>query len=210
MHTVFLQPDTCVGCRHCEVACGLEHSKYPDVLSYVLGEKDSQPRLRVETGVDFMPYPNRCRHCHPAPCEQACPSGAVYRDRETGAVLVDSHRCIACWMCVMVCPFSSMGMQVHRPQSGRLSALKCDACVRRLREDKTPACVRACKTQALQFGKAEQLLDQRHKQAAVDMTMAAQGLDKESLPENLRLFQGIRKSLAALGPMPSSSPTNRA
>ena len=204
MQTVFIHPEKCVGCRHCEVACALEHSRHQDVLSYVMGEKDSHPRLRVKTGVDFIPFPNRCRHCFPAPCEQACPSGAIFRDQKTGAVLLDTNRCISCWMCVMLCPFCSMVIGDTAKASGKQSALKCDACVNRLQKNEQPACVLACKTGALEFGEAEDLVAKGQQSAAVDRTLIAQGLESETVPPNIRLFREMQKSLARLGPMPAS------
>ena len=204
MQTVFVHPGKCVGCRHCEVACLLEHSRHSDILSYALGEKDSQPRLKVQTGVDFIPFPNRCRHCRPAPCEQACPSGAIYRDQDTDAVLLDPKRCISCWMCVMLCPFCSMAIDEGETTKGKQKALKCDACVNRLREHEQPACVLACKTGALEFGEAEDLVALGQQASAVERTLIAQGLDAGALPENLRLFRMVQESVAAYGPMPAS------
>ncbi len=204
MQTVFVHPGKCVGCRHCEVACVLEHSRHSDILFYALGEKDSQPRLKVQTGVDFIPFPNRCRHCRPAPCEQACPSGAIYRDQDTDAVLLDPKRCISCWMCVMLCPFCSMAIEESAKTKGQQRALKCDACLNRLQEHEKPACVLACKTGALEFGEAEDLMALAQKSVAVDRTLAAQGLELETMPENLRLFRQVQKTVAQLGPMPAS------
>lgn len=203
MQSVFLYPDRCVGCRHCEVACVLEHSIYTDIISYALGKRDTRPRLKVKTGVDFIPFPNRCRHCQPAPCEQACPSGAIFRDQETKAVLLDARKCISCFMCVMLCPFSSMTIMELEDRDGGRKVLKCDACVDRLKRHDQPACVQACKTQALQFGEVEDLVETGQQSAAVDRTLAAQGLDAGTLPENLRQFRTVQRSIAELGPMPA-------
>jgi len=49
--------------------------------------------------------PSPLRHCEVAPCVDACPNGSMRRDPETGLVYVNDRTCIACWMCVMVCPF---------------------------------------------------------------------------------------------------------
>lgn len=203
MQSVFLNPGKCVGCRHCEVACALEHSRHTDILSYALGKKDAKPRLTVKTGVDFIHFPNRCRHCLPAPCEQACPSGAIFRDQETKAVLLDARKCISCFMCVMLCPFSSMAIMELEGVEGKQKAVKCDACVDRLKRHEQPACVQACKTGALQFGEAEDMVQIGQQNAAVDRTLVALGLDAGSLPENLRLFRAVQRSMAEQGPMPA-------
>jgi NAD(P)H-nitrite reductase large subunit/Pyruvate/2-oxoacid:ferredoxin oxidoreductase delta subunit len=71
----------------------------------------------------------------------ACKSGALARDPDTGAIRCDEDRCVGCWMCVMVCPLSSL-----RP-SGDGVAAKCDLCADR----GEPVCVAACPTQALQW-----------------------------------------------------------
>ena len=41
MQSVCLHPDRCVGCRHCEVACALEHSSHTDIISYALGKPET-------------------------------------------------------------------------------------------------------------------------------------------------------------------------
>lgn len=205
METVYINPEKCVGCRHCEVACALEHSGHRDIFSYSLGTKDSLPRIRVCTGVDYMPFPNRCRHCDPAPCLQVCPSGAIYRDRETSAVLVQADRCISCWMCIMICPFSSMEFGDLETPTGKQSAYKCDACLERLKQKQEPACVRACKTGALEFKDAGELIAEHKKARSLDFTLAVQGMQRGSMPENINLFRQIQSSLAELGPAPSSA-----
>lgn len=204
MQTVLVNIDRCVGCRHCEIACLLEHSGHKDILSYTLEDKDSQPRIRVKTGLDYIPFPNRCRHCHPAPCMQVCPSGAIYREDSTGAVLVDTNKCISCWMCVMICPFSSMDSFEYPKNSKKETALKCDACLERLKQEKAPACVVACKTKALEFGDTAELISEHKQTKSLDIHLAIQGLGKASIPENIQIFKNIKKKLAELGPMPAT------
>ncbi|HMB31096.1 MAG TPA: 4Fe-4S dicluster domain-containing protein [Desulfohalobiaceae bacterium] len=205
MQTVWINPEKCVGCRHCEIACTLEHSRHKDILSYVLEGKDAQPRLRIKTGVDFMPFPNRCRHCDPAPCMQVCPSGAIFRDQETAAVLVDPNKCISCWMCVMVCPFSSMDTLESQDFPGKQAAIKCDACVDRLKQGQVPACVTACKTGALEFGEQPDLLSKHKQMKVLDFTLSFKGMKQEGMPYNLSLYRSIQKRISELGPMPASS-----
>jgi carbon-monoxide dehydrogenase iron sulfur subunit len=106
-------------------------------------------------------FPSRCRHCDPAPCQQVCPTGAIYRDSEEGLVLLDAAKCIACAMCAIVCPFDAV---TFHPVTGNgngavhpLAAVKCDGCIERVRHGEEPACVEVCKTDALVYGELNEL-----------------------------------------------------
>src|SRR5690349_8202163 len=100
MRTVFVNPDLCIGCRQCEIACATEHSAAKDEATAFLEVPVPRARLHVEPGpVVSTAFPNRCRHCDPAPCLQVCPTGAITRDQEHGLVLVNAKRCIGCAMC---------------------------------------------------------------------------------------------------------------
>jgi Fe-S-cluster-containing dehydrogenase component len=81
--------------------------------------------------------------------------------RDTGhdLVLVDTHKCIACAMCAMVCPFDAVTF--HAQANGmpaRVVATKCDGCIERLDKGQEPACVEACKVDALLFGDLNTLI----------------------------------------------------
>ncbi|MCX6357229.1 MAG: 4Fe-4S binding protein, partial [Candidatus Aureabacteria bacterium] len=85
--------------------------------------------------------------CEEAPCLAACISGAMHRDRETGAVLCSQERCVGCWSCIMVCPFGI----ILRDTRGRTVATKCDLCPDR----DIPVCVQACPNEALVYEEHE-------------------------------------------------------
>jgi Fe-S-cluster-containing dehydrogenase component len=124
----------CMGCHACEVACKQEHALRVG------------PRLvRVlEKGPDFIPI--YCHHCAKAPCKEACPVEAIYRN-EQGIVLIDNDLCIGCRECVEACPFGAMQFEDHQE-----IALKCDLCIHRLDEGKLPACMSICPTGCIGFG----------------------------------------------------------
>jgi carbon-monoxide dehydrogenase iron sulfur subunit len=83
MKTVFIQPELCIGCRQCELACAVEHSASKDETAAFLESPVPRTRIHVEPGpVSSTAFPNRCRHCNPAPCIQVCPTGAMARDAE--------------------------------------------------------------------------------------------------------------------------------
>src|SRR5665213_1960617 len=97
MQTVFVNPDRCIGCLQCELACAVEHSSSQDPASAFLESPVPRKRVHVEAGpMPTLAFPNRCRHCDPAPCLQVCPSGAINREADLGVVLVEPKRCIGC------------------------------------------------------------------------------------------------------------------
>lgn len=160
MQTVFVNPERCVGCRQCEFACSVAHSQSKDPIAALRENPVPRARIHVSPGPSFnTSFPNRCRHCDPAPCEQVCPTGAIARDVDNDLVLLDVHKCIACAMCAMVCPFDVV---TFFPQGNgmpaRIVATKCDGCIERIRDGREPACVEACKVGALVFGEVNELI----------------------------------------------------
>ncbi len=162
MKTVFVNPERCIGCRQCEFACAVEHSRSRVATTAMLEEPAPRTRVHVEAGyVSGTAFPNRCRHCDPAPCQQVCPTAAIFRDPEQGLVLVEGTRCIACAMCAMVCPFDVLTFHALTDgPSPRTVAVKCDGCIERVRVGRIPACVEACKVGALVYGELNELVRQ--------------------------------------------------
>jgi carbon-monoxide dehydrogenase iron sulfur subunit len=140
MKSIFVNTDRCVACKTCEVICALHRSSLSRRLPEALYEKiPPQARVRVEPTGGENGFPVQCRHCQDAPCLDACPAAALYRDPE-GLVLVHDDRCIGCWMCVMVCPFGA-----PQPFRSFRKILKCDLC----KGMDAPSCVESCPTHAL-------------------------------------------------------------
>ena len=166
MQTVFVNPERCVGCQQCEFACAVEHSRSRDPYLALLEEPPPRTRIHVQVGATpTTAFPNRCRHCHPAPCQLVCPTGAVFRDTDLGLVEIDEARCIACAMCAIVCPFDALTFHPRADGAAivdgtpRIVALKCDGCIDRVRAGRVPACVEACKVGALIFGELNELIE---------------------------------------------------
>ena len=204
MKTVFINISCCIGCRHCEIACMTEHSVGKD-LSSVLNDKPVPlPRIKVGQGIDILAFPNRCRHCDPAPCMQACPTGAVFRDLDHGSVFVKEDKCISCGMCAMVCPFSAIVFH-NTPEVNNQISYKCDDCIDRRREGKIPACVEACKTDALLFGEINEIISRSKQDVVMKITSDLKGIKSFQEPENILMFKGIMEKIASLGPLPSSN-----
>ena len=202
MKTVFVHPEKCIGCRHCEIACAIEHSQSKDVFGLITESPPPMPRIHVEVGINFMTFPNRCRHCDPAPCMQVCPTGALYRDEGTGSVLVNYEKCIACAMCAMVCPFDIITF--HKVWNVILSHevnAKCDHCIDRQRKGEIPACVEACKTGALEFGDANDIIRSSRKDFTLRTTIALTGEEAPAIPENIRQFREIMEQVSKISPL---------
>jgi carbon-monoxide dehydrogenase iron sulfur subunit len=102
---------------------------------------DSNPLARIRA------IAIQCRHCSEPVCTQACISGGIFKD-ENGSVILNPEKCIACWSCIMVCPFGviSKNDEQHR-------AFKCDHCPER----STPACVDVCPVEALLYIEQEEI-----------------------------------------------------
>jgi len=114
----------------------------------------------------------QCMHCLSPACESACPVGAMHKTPE-GPVVYDGNRCMGCRYCMMACPFNVPAYEWDK----RVPYVrKCTFCAKRilntdenqaetdkdpaLREERMPACVAACPTQALQFGQRGELLSE--------------------------------------------------
>ena len=77
-------------------------------------------------------------------CIEACITGAMSRDPETGAVICDEDRCVGCWSCIMVCPAGA----VTRGKARKVAS-KCDLCA----GEDVPVCVAGCPNEALIYEK---------------------------------------------------------
>lgn len=129
----------CVGCHACEVACKQEHELPTGVDLIRITERI--PRFK----------PTYCRHCFRPPCLEACPTGAIRRDK--GVVLLDQEKCIGCRACLEACPFEAMGFDAEKGL-----AAKCDLCLTpRVAQGREPACVSVCQTRCIEFGNLKEL-----------------------------------------------------
>jgi len=143
MKKIVIREEYCMGCRLCEIHCLVQHSKSKEIIKAYKGEYPKPlSRLLVEEQ-EYLSFALQCRHCEDAPCLEACMTGAMHRNEQTGAVICDEDKCVGCWMCIMVCPFGV----ISRNTEGKKAASKCDLCL----GEKTPVCVQHCPNEAIVF-----------------------------------------------------------
>jgi Fe-S-cluster-containing dehydrogenase component len=157
--------DICVGCHACVVACkswndAAQPSGLNDLDPYGAAPEGAflnrvhSYEVEPDQGVArLVHFPKSCLHCDDAPCVTVCPTGASYKRQEDGIVLVNEASCIGCGLCAWACPYGAREMDpVEKVMK------KCTLCVDRIysdtlpEEDRIPACVRTCPTNARHFG----------------------------------------------------------
>lgn len=161
----------CIGCRACENAC-LIRQGYDGLppATFGYGAGDGKLTFRSRTFVDFpevstdggahrLPVKRQCMHCLDPACVSVCPVAALERTPR-GSVAYREERCIGCRYCVLACPFSVPRYEWDNALTPRVN--KCDFCDDRIVAGLQPACVAACPTGTLKFGKRDALLQEAH------------------------------------------------
>ena len=161
----FTDATLCIGCKACEVACKQWNALPSDGMEWSGQSYDNTLHLSDTTwrhvsfteqalpegGVRWLFNSDVCKHCTAAPCQEACPTGALIRN-EYDDVYVQQDICNGCGYCVAACPFGVLG----RSQNDGL-VHKCTLCYDRQRDGMEPACAKSCPTDSIQFGPVSEL-----------------------------------------------------
>jgi formate dehydrogenase iron-sulfur subunit len=162
----FADTTRCIGCKACEVACkewnalpadhaGLTGMSYDNTgglsantwrhIAFIEKMRDGSERVTT-----MQPYQSHwlmmsdvCKHCHNAPCLEACPTGALFKT-EFDTVVVQQDICNGCGYCVPACPFGVVDLS---PDDGK--AHKCTLCYDRLKGGLERACAKSCPTDSI-------------------------------------------------------------
>ncbi|WP_165248029.1 4Fe-4S dicluster domain-containing protein [Adlercreutzia sp. ZJ141] len=169
-YAIAVDTKRCIGCWSCGVACKLENNIPNDVFwNRTLTVGGDQPNTPSgEYGNCQMSFtPVQCNHCDNPACVAACPTGATYKDEETGIVMQNGEECIGCKTCIESCPYEGVrtlladepqwfvdfpvGNQLAPEHPGG-TVEKCNLCYFRVADGKVPACVEGCPAHARFFG----------------------------------------------------------
>jgi formate dehydrogenase iron-sulfur subunit len=154
----FIDTTVCIGGKACEVACKEWNAPPADEVGLTGHSYDNTGHLSATTwrhvafveqlrdghgerATTLQPFQSHwlmmsdvCKHCSPAPCLEACPTGAIFRT-EFDTVVVQPGVCNGCGYCVPACPFGVVDLNLD---DGK--AHKCTLCYDRLKGCLESAC----------------------------------------------------------------------
>ncbi|MBN9520015.1 4Fe-4S dicluster domain-containing protein [bacterium] len=141
-------------------ATSWRHVKFVEQFADVLPDRSRRvplevipppPTPAVPTLDRWLMMSDVCKHCAAAPCQQACPTGAILHN-EFANVYIQADICNGCAYCIAACPF---GVITRADFDGH--AHKCTLCYDRQKDGLVPACAKACPTASIQFGPLAEL-----------------------------------------------------
>ena len=158
-----------MGCRKCEAACNeVNQLPKPDKSFDDLTVLENKRRTSAKAYTVVNQFPaddpssqplvfakKQCNHCLEPACASVCFVKAFTKTPE-GAVVYNADVCVGCRYCMVACPFEIPAYQYDNAFSPKI--MKCTMCHPRVLEGKLPGCVEACPTEALIFGKRDELL----------------------------------------------------
>ena len=144
-NTLVIDLDRCSGCDSCVAACKMENQMN---LGVVRNHVSAIGPTGTFPDIEMYWLPMQCQQCENPGCIEVCPTGASYRDEETGIVLVNAEDCIGCESCLTGCPY---GVRQLNPKTNTIE--KCTLCFQRKNDENwVPACVHNCCCGARTFG----------------------------------------------------------
>ncbi|HXW83855.1 MAG TPA: 4Fe-4S dicluster domain-containing protein [Candidatus Binataceae bacterium] len=133
----------------------------PPIILRTNEKSDLEALLREPLDGRWLMLSDVCKHCAAAPCQMACPTGAIVVN-EYSDIYIQNDICNGCGYCVAACPF---GVITRSHFDGH--AHKCTLCYDRQRDGMMPACAKACPTGSIQFGTVDELRERANARVAM-------------------------------------------
>lgn len=154
---VIANPDKCIGCRTCMIACVVAHNG--EEMFYEKHEEvNFNPKLDV-IKTETVSAPIQCRHCEDAPCAKVCPNDAIGKIDHT--IKINISKCVGCKTCMVACPIGAIDLSpisnIDKDKlcfRGNMVANKCDLCID---TEDGPACAKVCPTKAFRIIKEDDI-----------------------------------------------------
>ncbi len=155
----------CIGCRKCEAACNEVNELPPppepfddlNVLNETRRTTAKTYTVVNQFGADKPAFVKKqCNHCLEPACASACFVKA-FTKTEQGAVIYNADLCVGCRYCMIACPFEIPTYEYDSAFTPRV--MKCTLCYPRISKGLLPGCVEACPTEALVYGRRNELLN---------------------------------------------------
>jgi Fe-S-cluster-containing dehydrogenase component len=163
----------CVGCKSCMVACSQANDLKPDTRTDGLHQappalnyftKNIIKLYRTADGSDHSYFKQQCMHCIDPGCMNACMFGGLRKDEATGVVWWFGGKCVGCRYCEIACPFHIPAFQWD---GFNPLIVKCELCRDHIKKGaKQPGCSEVCPTNAVIYGRREDLLAEAKRRIA--------------------------------------------
>ena len=111
-YAMIIDLQKCVGCGGCDLACKSENN-VPDGFFWAHHTVKTVGKF---PDVKYLHVPTLCNHCENPPCVTACPTRAMYKDKD-GIVKHNPRKCIGCRTCTLADPYKVIFYNKDRPHS---------------------------------------------------------------------------------------------
>jgi len=143
----FFDQSRCVSCQTCQIMCK-QWNNLPAGPGKYLRMFEWEDGTFPNTRMNFLFAP--CYHCANPVCVASCPSHAIYKEGDYGAVLIDPSVCRGNRQCFEACPYGAVSYRSDLIDP-TVQGQKCTMCIDRLDSGHMPNCVMSCPMKALDF-----------------------------------------------------------